>query len=303
VSYSNWFGGVYIDQRNFFPKFAVDYQTYFDLYPEYLIPPDQWETFTKERNAALVGQKLADRFGWKLGDAVRIVGDIYPGNWDFVIRAIYTGRDETTNESQWFFRNDYLDERLRQEMPGRAGQVGAFVVQIADPSRAAQVAASIDSLFANSMAETKTETEEAFRLSFVAMSSQIILGLRIISYLVIGVIMLVMANTMAMAARERVNEYALLKTLGFRSIHLIGLVYGEALFIAALGGAIGIGLAFLTVPLLEAGVGDFLPTVPLQALTLVAGLAASMVVGFLAAFFPTLRAVRTSIVDGLRTIE
>jgi putative ABC transport system permease protein len=303
VSYAIWFGGIYVDQKNFFPKFGIDHETYFDIYPEYQIPEDQWKAFTKERNAVIVGRQLADRFGWKLGDQIRIVGDIYPGNWDFVIRGIYTGADETINESTWFFRYDYVDERMRQETPGRAGQVGSFVEKISDPTQSSAISRKIDALFANSLAETKTETEEAFRLSFVELSGQIILGLRIVSFLVIGVILLVMANTMAMAARERVNEYALLKTLGFRAYHLIGLVFGESLLIATLGGAVGLGLAFLTIPLLKAKIGAFLPYLPIEPLTLILGFVAAVLVGLLAAMFPALRAVRTSIVDGLRTVD
>ena len=303
VSYATWFGGVYIDQSNFFAKFAVDHTTYFDLYPEYVVPEDQWKNFLSERNAVIVGQQLADRFGWKVGDAVRIVGDIYPGNWDFVIRGIYTGADELTSETQWFFRYDYLDERMRAESPGRAGQVGSYAIRVADPGRASEISSEIDALFQNSLAETKTETEQAFRLSFVSLSSQIILGLRIISFMVIGVILLVMANTMAMAARERVNEYALLKTLGFRSVHIIGLVYGESLVIAALGGLVGILLAMVTVPLLEAAISGFIPRVPLRELTIFFGLTAAITVGLAAAIFPTIRAVRTPIVEGLRPID
>lgn len=303
VSHADWFGGVYVDPRNFFPKFAVDHTTYFKLYPEYILPPEQWAAFNKQRNAVIVGQQLADRFGWKLGEQIRIVGDIYPGNWDFVIRGIYTGADETVSESQWFFRYDYLDERMRKESPGRAGYVGSFVEKIDDPMQASRISRQIDALFANSLAETKTETEESFRLSFVQLSGQIILGLRIVSFLVIGVILLVMANTMAMAARERTNEYALLKTLGFRPIHLIGLVFGESMLIATIGGLAGVGLSFATIPLLKDAIGDFIPRVPVEALTLVFGLAAAFIVGMLAAVFPTLRAVNTSIVDGLRTVD
>ncbi|MBU0983553.1 MAG: ABC transporter permease, partial [candidate division Zixibacteria bacterium] len=272
VSWSNWFGGHYVDPKNFFPKFAVDHLTYFAMYPEFVISPEQWDAFVKERDAVIVGRRLADRFGWQLGDRITIMGDIYPGDWEFVIRGIYTGRKETTDESSWFFRFDYLDERMKVEMPGRDGNVGSFVLQIADPSQAAQISEEVDALFKNSLAETKTETEEAFVLSFVAMSGQIILGLKIISFLVIGVIMLVMANTMAMSARERVNEYALLKTLGFRPFHLIGLVFGESVAIAALGGALGIALSILMIPVLEGSpMGDFLPKIPMRELTIILG--------------------------------
>jgi len=303
VSHSNWFGGTYVDASNFFPRFAVEHTTYFSMYPEYVIPPDQWEQFTKQRNAAIVGQRLADRFGWRLGDPIRLVGDIFPGDWDLVIRGIYTGAQDNTNESIFFFRYDYLDERLRKEIPVRAGQVGSFAVQISDPDRATEISRQIDALFANSLAETKTETEEAFRLGFVSMSAQIILGLKIISFLVIGVILLVLANTMAMSARERINEYALLKTLGFESLHIVGLVFGESLTIAVLGGILGIVLALPASWLLETGISNFLPKVPLTPLTLSLGVLAALSVGLLSAVFPAARAVRTSIIDGLRPVD
>ncbi len=303
VSHASWFGGIYVDQANFFAKFAVDHTTYFAMYPELVIPPDEWETFSKERNAVLVGRQLADRFGWKVGDAIRIIGDIYPGDWDFVIRGIYTGANEDTDESTWYFRFDYLDERMRQETPGRAGQIGTAVIQIEDPNQAARISEAIDKLFENSLAETKTETEKAFILGFISMSNEIILGLQIVSIMVIGIILLVMANTLAMAARERVNEYALLKTLGFRPFHLIGLVYGESLAIATAGGALGLGLSFLAVPILQAAVQTFLPKLPLSPITLVLGMISALAVGLLAALFPTIRAVRTPIVEGLRPID
>jgi putative ABC transport system permease protein len=303
VSYAQWFGGKYVDQRNFFPKFAVDHNTYFRLYPRYIVPPDQMEAFMKERNAVIVGRKLADRFGWKLGDPIRIAGDIFPGNWDFVIRGIYTGGTDNASEGNWFFRFDYLDEQMRATAPVRAGQIGMFVTKITDPNRAAELSNKIDALFKNSSAETKTETEEAFTLSFVQMSGSIIVGLKIVSILVIGIILLVLANTMAMTARERINEYALLKTLGFRPFHLIGLIFGESAVIASAGGVTGVLLALLVVPLLRRALSTFLPAVHLSVFTLAMGVLAALIVGLMAAVFPTFKALRTSIVDGLRVID
>ncbi|MGH8014823.1 MAG: ABC transporter permease, partial [Candidatus Zixiibacteriota bacterium] len=199
VSHSTYFGGVYIDAANFFIKFGVDHTNYFKLYPEIVIPPDHWEAFTKERNAAIIGVGLADRFGFKLGDQINIIGDIYPGDWNFIVRGIYTAGNDKIDEQTFFYRYDYMDEKLRQETPVRAGQVGTFVIKIDDPQKAAQLSAAIDNEFKNSLAETKTETEEAFMLSFVAMSSQLILGMRIISYMILVVVLLVLANTMSMA--------------------------------------------------------------------------------------------------------
>ncbi|UCE23319.1 MAG: ABC transporter permease [Candidatus Zixiibacteriota bacterium] len=303
ISWAQWFGGTYVDPKNFFPQFAIDGETYLDLYPEYIIPSEQREAFLSERNAVIVGRALADRFGWSIGDPIRLTGTIFPGEWDFVIRGIYTGKMETTDESQWFMRYDYLDERMKVEAPPRAGQVGSFIVQIDDPSRAAQMSAFIDSLFVNSLAETKTQTEEAFQLSFVAMASSIVTGLRIVSFMVIGIILLVLANTMAMTARERVSEYAVMKTLGFRPIHIVGLIFGESLVIAGIGGLLGVIITFPINGLLAEVIKDYFPIFKLDPLTLVLGLVSSLIVGFVAAVFPTLKAVRTPIVDGLRIID
>lgn len=302
LSWAQWFGGVYIDSKNFFPQFAVD-PSYFDQYPEFIIPSEQMEDFKQQRNAVIVGRRLADRFGWQIGDPIRLTGTIFPGDWDFVIRGIYTGTDETIDESQWFMRFGYIDERMKVEAPPRAGQVGSFVVTIDDPNRASEISQIIDDMFVNSLAETLTQTEKAFQLSFVSMAGSIVLGLKIISILVIGIILLVLANTMAMTARERVSEYAVLKTLGFRAYHIIGLVFGESLFIAFMGGALGLLLTFPIVQLVRVPMSTFFPVFKVQILTLALGLLAAMIVGLIAAIFPTTKAVKTPIVDGLRIID
>lgn len=303
VASAGWFGGVYIEPANFFAQFAIDPDKYLDMYPEFVLPVDQREAFAKERNAAIVGRKLADRFGWSLGDRVQITGTIFPGDWDFVIRGIYAGAKENTDENTFFFRWDYLDERLRQESPGRAGYVGSFITQIADPAQAAVISEKVDAMFKNSQFETKTETEEAFNLSFVAMASSIVLGLKAISIMVVGVIMLVLGNTMAMTARERVSEYAVMKTLGFRPVHIVGLIFGESLFLAVVGGAFGLAIAYPIALLVKAALSSFFPVFGVQLLTLAYAAFAALVVGLLAAIFPTVKAVRTPIVDGLRIID
>ena len=291
ISWAQWFGGIFVDPKNFFPQFAVDPTTYFELYPEFIIPPAQMENFLKERNAVIVGRALADRFGWSIGDPIRLTGTIFPGNWDFVIRGIYTGAREGIDESQWLMRFDYLDERMKQEAPPRAGQVGDFVVRIADPTRAAEISDRIDALFKNSLAETKTQTEQAFQLSFVAMAGTIVTGLRIISVMVIAIILLVLANTMAMTARERISEYALMKTLGFSPFHIVGLIFGESVFIAALGGVLGLLITFPVAGLIETVMGTFFPMFTVTPMTLGLGMGASLLVGLLAAIFRAFNAV------------
>jgi putative ABC transport system permease protein len=303
VSYADWFGGIYIDPKNFFAQFAVDHTTFFDLYPEFIVPPSQFEDFSKERKAVVVGRRLADRFGWKIGDPIILIGTIFPGNWDFVIRGIYSGRDKSIDENSFILRYDYLDESLKQTSPRRAGRVGWYGLKISDSKQAAQISATIDAHFKNSLAETKTETEKEFQISFIAMASAIITGLRIISYLIIGVILLVLANTMAMTARERVSEHAFLKTLGFRGYHLVGLIFGESLSIATIGGLFGICLLAVTSRVVEAALVQFFPSFAPSIITYIASLGVAMVVGVAAAIFPVQRAIRIRIVDGLRVVD
>ncbi|MEI6597706.1 MAG: ABC transporter permease, partial [bacterium] len=303
VTWANWFQGVYIDSRQFFTRVAVDGDTYFKAYPEFILPPDQFETFKKERNACVIGQKIAETYKLKLGDMMRVEGDIYPGTYDFVVRGIYKGRDKRTDQLQMLFHWTYLDERIKQIQPERAGQIGWYVITIADPSKAAQASEAVDMLFQNSRAETKTETEAAFQQSFVSMSGAIITALNLISFIIIGIIMLVLGNTMVMTARERIREYAVLKTLGFKKGHIIGLIAGESLFISAIGGGLGLMLTFPATTAFAAALPPgFFPVVEITNGTIFLAITAALLVGVLAALFPIWRAVRMKIVDGLRQI-
>ncbi len=226
VTHFTWFQGVYIDDQQFFPRVAVDPEKIFDLYPEFLITPEELAVFKKERNSCVVGQKTALKYNLKIGDMMSVRGDIYPGEWQFVVRGIYKPKDQATDATQMFFHYAYLDERMRQEAPSRAGQVGWYVMTVDNPNNAAEISAAVDALFANSRAETKTETEKAFQQSFVSLSGTIITSLKFISYVIIGIILLVLANTIVMTARERIREYAVLKVLGFTSFHISGLIFG-----------------------------------------------------------------------------
>ncbi len=299
---ANWFGGVYKEPKNFFPQFAVDAQPYFDLYPEYLLDPDEKAAFMRDRKGCVVGRKLADSYGFRVGDPVTLKGTIFPGNWEFVVRAIYEGRDKKTDTSQFFFHWDYLNETMKKTVPRRANQVGVFVLELDDPTRAAEVSRAIDAQFKNSQAETLTETEKAFQLGFVSMTEAIVVAIRIVSLLVIFIIMAVMANTMAMTARERLKEYATLKALGFGPGFIARLIFGESFAIAAAGGAIGI---VLTLPIAEAfgdAMGSLFPVFKLSRQTVVLQAIACLVVGAVAALVPSWRATRVNIVDGLRSV-
>ncbi len=301
VTYMNWFQGVYIDKNQFFGRLAVDPETIFDVYPEFLIDESELEAFKRERGACVIGSELAKRYNLKIGDVVPIDGDIYPGKWEFVVRAVYRPRDKSTDATQMFFHWQYLDERLRQEESTRAGEVGWYVVQISDPAQSGAISSSIDALFQNSRAETKTETERAFQQGFVAAAGAIITAMNVMSFVIVGIIMLVLGNTMIMSARERTREYAVFKTLGFTGGHLVGLILGESLLISVLGGGFGL---FLTVPLIE-GFAAFVPKgwfpiFNLESITMILAASSAILVGVVASLFPIQRAIGTQIVDGLR---
>lgn len=212
---SNWFGGIYRDPKNFFASFAVS-ENYLDLYPEFILPAQQRADYNRDRRGCLVGRQLATQFGFKVGDVIPLKGTIYPGTWDFVVRGILDGRDDSTITRQLVFHWDYLNETVRKRTPKQADQVGVFVLGVANPDDGASIARNVDAVFKNSLAETLTETEQAFQLGFVAMSNQIIAAIRLVSYVVILIIMAVMANAMAMSARDRREDARVLARDGAR---------------------------------------------------------------------------------------
>jgi len=302
VSWANWFGAVYVTERNFFPQFAIDPTTYLPLYPEYRLPEEQKQAFYRDRQGAIVGRKLADKFGWKIGDQIPLRGTIYPGTWTFNLRGIWDGADAKTDESQLLMHWGYVNETIRLKSPRRADAVGVYIVGIDEPNNAALVGQRIDQLFANSLAETMTETEAAFQLSFVSMSEAILVAVRAVSLIIVVIIMAVMANTMTMTARERLAEYATLKALGFSPGFVVRLLFGESLLIAAIGGLAGV---LLTLPLaagFRSAVGTLFPVFQVSTLTMALQLAAALGVGAVAAAWPAWKMSRIDIVAGLRQI-
>jgi len=302
VASANWFAGVYQEPKNFFPQFAIDPGPYLAMYPEYRIDPDQLRDFLRDRKGAVVGRKLADTYGFRLGDVVPLKGTIFAGNWDFTVRAIYEGATPKTDTSQFFFHWDYLNETVRVRAPQRANQVGVFVVQVSDVSRAAEISATIDAQFSNSPAETLTETEKAFQIGFIKQTEAIVIAIRIVSFVVIFIILAVMANTMAMTARERVAEHATLKALGFGPGFLGGLIYGESLAIAFAGAGLGVLLTFPVAEWFGAKMGTLFPVFEVSVETVWLQLACALVVGVAAAVVPAYRAARVRIVEGLRAV-
>ena len=301
VGWANWFGGVYQTERNFFAQFAIS-PSYLDMYPEFVLSDAERKAFVADRVGAIAGRKLADKFGWKVGDQIPIRGTIYPGTWTFTLRGIYEGAEEGTDTSTFFFHFDYLNESVKRQFPRRGDQAGVFIEQLRDPDEAAAVSQAIDTTFRNSLAETLTETEKAFQLGFVAMSEAILLAIQAVSYVVIVIIMAVMANTMAMTARERYGEYATFKALGFSNGFVAMLIFAESLGIAVLGGVLGIAFTFPMAEAFASTVGSILSGFHVSEETIAMQFAAAVVIGVVAAAIPAWNAARVRIVDGLRAI-
>jgi len=304
ISWANWFGGIYITERNFFAQFAVDPSTYLALYPEFILSEQEKQDFFHDRQGCVVGRKLADKFGWKVGDTIALRGTIYPGTWSFTIRGIYRGKDAKTDAQQMFIHWKLLAETIRARMGGgpQADHVGVYVVGIKNPDDAPLISQRIDAQFKNSLAETLTETEKAFQLGFVSMSEAILLAVQAVSFIIILIIMAVMANTMTMTARERLAEYATLKALGFGPNFVVKLLFGESLLIALIGGLIGMAVTFPLARAFVNAAGTLFPIFNVSMLTISLQLGASVVVGAVAAAWPAWKMSRIDIVQGLRHV-
>jgi putative ABC transport system permease protein len=231
---TQWFGGQYIDANNFFANFAVHTDQFERVFDNYQVPPDQLTAWKSERTAALVGKKLMETYHWKLGDRVTLINSVFGINLDFTFRAVYTNPEDPSQEQSFYFHYDYLDEAM-----GGLNEIGNFVVKVDNEGDVQRVQDAIDAMFRRSAFETKTDTEQAYALGFVAMLGNLKLLLTVISGVVVFAILFVVGNTMAMSVRERTVEVAVMKTLGFRSKAILKLVAGEALMIALLGGILG----------------------------------------------------------------
>ena len=304
VAVSNWFGGIYKDESygNFFPQFAVDHEVWFDLFPEFRTRPEELLAWQKDQRGAMVGRQLADQHGFKVGDTIPIKGTIFPGTWEFHVDGIFEPRDDATITRQMYFHWDYLNEQMKKLSPRRAEYAGLFVVQIADPGRAAEIGQASDKEFRNSLAETLTETEKAFQLGFVAQTETIVMAVRLVSFVVILIIFAVVANTMAMTARERLAEYATLKALGFDPAFVAALIVGESVALTMLGGLAGIALTFPVAAGFKSTLSAVFPVFNVAPRTVALQALAALCVGLLAGLLPSIRAARVRIVEGLRHI-
>jgi len=297
ITYDNWFGGVYQDEKNFFPQFAIDPENQRVVFPEFVIPDDQWKAFLEDREGAIAGSGIAKRFGWKVGDRIPIKGAIYPGDWEFNIRGIYTGSRDNDDLTQFWFHYKYLDERRQY---GK-GLVGWYTVKLDTPDDGTRVVKAVDTMFANSPYETKTETEKALASDFAKQFGNIGFLISAVGSVVFFTLLLVTGNTMAIAVRERIGELAVLKAVGFNDRFVLFLVLGESLMIAAIGGAIGLALC----KLMTLG-GDpthgFLPFFYLPGPMILLGFGVALAVGVLAGILPATSAMRLRVVDALRRV-
>lgn len=298
MSWANWFGGRYGDNKRFFAQFAVDPASYLEMYPEISLPEDQKQAFIRERSSAIIGRRLVDVFGWKLGQDVTIQGTIYPGDWTFTIRGIYTPTDAAINDDMMLFQHEYLEERT-----DRPGQAGWYVIRIDDGDKSASIAKGIDDQFRNSNAATKTGTEQAFNASFATMWGNVSLLMGTIGMAVVFAILLVTANAMMMSARERTREVAVLKTIGFTDRTLFGMVMLEAGLIAGIGALIGLGGAKLLYKSTNFNAGGFLPGFDVTSQTLVIGAGVTLLLMLASGLVPAVRAARLPVVQALRRVE
>ncbi|MGC8906682.1 MAG: ABC transporter permease [Desulfomonilaceae bacterium] len=302
VGHGIWYGGIYKDKKNFFPQLAISGVDYLNLFPDILISDAQKKVFESQRNAAIAGRKLVQRFGWRIGDLITLQGTIFPGKVELILTGIYEGRRKNVDESTLFFRYDYINEQLKSAMPQLADRVGWYLVRVRDGDRAAEISREIDALFSNSLAETLTETEKAFQQGFVAMTEAIVSAIKVISAVVIGIILIVVGNTMAMTARERSAEYAVFKTLGFGPLFLFAIIAGESISLAVMGGILGAVLTIPVAAVFQLQLQSFLPVFEVENQTLAYIVALSFCVGLAAALPPAWQVRRTGIAEGLRYV-
>jgi len=303
VTHANWFNGIYQDPKNFFANIAVDPESFLRLYPEFEIPEDQKKTWLADRTGALVGIETMKRFGWKVGDRIPLQGVIYRrpdgSPWEFTIDAVYDAREKTVDKTQFLFHYEYVNETIRDVAYGH-DQVGWYVIKVADPSQSDALALKLDAMFANSPSETKTATEKAFISGFAKQIGDIGKIMIYIGAAVLFVLLLNAGNIMAQAVRERTNELAVLKTLGFTDGRVLRLVLAESCLIALLGGVLGLMTAYTLITVIGDPTHGMIPPIYLAADHLLFGFAIALLLGLSTGALPALQASRLRIADALR---
>jgi len=303
VAHATWFGGKYQDEENQFPVFVVEPKQFMRIYPEYVLPAEQLERWAADRTGAVVGRRTAERFGFEIGDRIPLQGTIFrqadgSDTWELTLDGIYDRAEPGVDDTILMFQYDFLNESRQGE---RRDLVGWYIVRVDDPERSSAVAAAIDQRFANSSYETETMPEKAFVANFAKQIGNVGTILRAVLSAVFFTILLVSANTMAQSVRERIGELAVLKTLGFSDLRVLGLVLAESLILAGAAGGCGLGLGALMV---AAGdpTGGRLPAFRLPPEALLVGLLFVAGLGLAAGLLPAIQAKRLRIVDALRRV-
>jgi putative ABC transport system permease protein len=301
VTQNHWFGGVYQDEKNFFVQFVIDPDNMRKVMNEFVVPDDQWANFLKDRQGAVVGVKTADRFGWKIGDRIPIKNSLYgpTKTWEFNLDGIYHNSRPGGDENQFWIQWKYFDENVPAFAKSTAGW---YVLKLDNPDDAARVGKAIDTMFANSSAETKTETESAFAIGFIKQFGNIEFLIESIGVVVFFTLLLVTGNTMAISVRERISELGVLKAIGYSDRAVLFFVLAESLVIALIGGLVGLGLALLAVPLLGAKLNGLLPSLVLSPAILSLGLGVALIVGAVSGLLPGIGAMRMRVVNALRRV-
>lgn len=294
ITFSNWFGGIYQDERNFFPQFAIDVHHQRTVFSEVVVADDEWQKFVQDRQGAIVGASTAKKYGWKIGDRIPIKGTIFAGVWDFNIDGIYHAADE----SQFWFQWDYLEERMPDRMKG---QVGWYTVKIDNPEDTARLSKAIDNEFANSPYETHTDSEKTFAANWLKQFGNIQLLIMSIGSVVFFTLLLVTGNTMAIAVRERTGELAVLKAVGYSDRFVLLLVLAESLVISAVGGLLGLLLARGLI-LLGDPTHGLLPIYRMPPAVIPVGLGVALAVGIASGIIPAIGAMQLRVVDALRRV-
>lgn len=305
VAYANWFGAK--DPKNeqdFFATMAVEPRDILRVYDEIKVDPAQVEAWTQNRRGALVGDVLAKKKGWKIGDRVTLRGTIYAGDWEFIVSGIYTATRAAVDRSSFYFHWNYLNESLP---PARQDQIGWVIARINDPGRSAEICRFIDQKFSERDVQTLSMSERALAASFLGMMSAVLKAIDLVSVVILLIMLLILGNTIAMGVRERTNEYGVLRAIGFLPRHIIVFIIGEAVTIGILGGALGLLVAY---PLVERGLGRFLeenmgsffPYFRIQPSIALLAMGLAVLLSLLAAVLPAYRASRLQVVDSLRRV-
>jgi putative ABC transport system permease protein len=300
VTHNNWFGGIYQEEKNFFPQFVIDPENQRQVFPELIVPDDQWNAFLKDRQGAIAGAKTVERFHWKIGDRIPIKTTLYGGgSWEFNLVGIYHGKRPQDDETQFWFQWDYFEEKIPQAIKG---QIGWYVLRVENPDQSVRVAKAIDEEFANSPNETKTQTESAFAANWVKQFGNIQFLILSIGTVVFFTLLLVTGNTMAISVRERTAELAVFKAIGYSDNFILVFVLVESLAIALIGGGLGLLLALAAMPFLAKALSSLLPSIVLAPSMLLFGLITAILVGILSGLLPGLGAMRLRVVNALRRV-